>query len=281
MRAFLSYSLYGTVLVALSASGLAQETPLTDFDATIPTIGFPPPVASLDPAASNISQAAFEQEGYSSRLFTKFDDGFVIYTENEEFELRIKLMQQTDAKLFIPQEQEPARPGLYIPRFRLYFEGNITQSYEYELSLQRSVEGSFDLLDANINFRPSEEFQVRFGRFLVPFSYDWYDHLEQFFITPERSLFTLNFGLSRADGLMFVVELQEGKLEYALGGFSGQLTGLADTNGRMPRFPPITGTRCERREACATRQFSGAVEPGRWTVAQPSQGTSRDSPGYA
>ena len=231
MRAYLVFSSFGIVLSSLATSGFAQEATLTGFDATPPTVGSPPPLTSPDPASSPITQAAFEREAeYSPRLFTRFDDGFVVYTEDEEFELRIKLMQQTDAKLFLPQDQEPARPGLYIPRFRLYFEGHVTQSYEYELSLQRSVEGEFDVLDANINFRPSEEFQIRFGRFLVPYSYEWFDHLEQFLITPERALFPLNFGLSREAGLMFWGDLHEGKVLYALGGFSGQLAGLADTN---------------------------------------------------
>ena len=70
------------------------------------------------------------------------------------------------------------------------------------MSLQRSLEGTWDLLDGNLNFRPSERFQVKFGRMLVPYSYDWFDHLEQYFITPERALFPLNFGLSRQAGLM-------------------------------------------------------------------------------
>ncbi len=72
----------------------------------------------------------------------------------------------------------------------------MTRTFEYELSLQRSVEGVFDVLDANVNFHPADEFQIRIGRTLVPYSYDWYDHLEQFFITPERSVFPLNFGLA-------------------------------------------------------------------------------------
>lgn len=167
---------------------------------------------------------------YSPRLVSRFDDGFVVSTEDDEFELRIRMLEQTDFKLFLPRDQEPARSGAYIPRFRAYFEGHVTRSFEYELSLQRSVEGEFDVLDANINFRPTESFQVKVGRFLVPYSYDWYDHLEQFFITPERALFPLNFGLSREAGVMAWGEPNEGSLQYALGLFSGQQSGLADTN---------------------------------------------------
>ncbi len=166
----------------------------------------------------------------SERLIAKFDEGFTVATPDEEFELRIRVMQQTDFKLFLPTDQEPARPGGYIPRFRSYFEGNVTKSYEYELSLQRSVEGSFDVLDASINFNPADEFQLKFGRFIVPYSYDWFDHLEQYFIAPERGLYPLNFGLSREVGAMVWGDFGEGALQYALGTFVGQLSGLADTN---------------------------------------------------
>jgi len=182
------------------------------------------------PHTHSMQPQHYDRQHYRPRLISKFDDGFVVETEDEEFELRIRLMQQTDFKLFVPTDQEPARPGVYIPRFRSYFEGHITRSFDYELSLQRSVEGEFDVLDANLNFHPSEEFQVKLGRFLLPYSYDWYDHLEQFFITPERALYPLNFGLSREAGAMVWGELNDGRLQYALGGFSGQLAGVADTN---------------------------------------------------
>lgn len=200
----------------------------------------PPPMPTS--AEQRISAVSYEtEEEYGNpkvweraeaptQLVIEFEDGVAFKTADDEFEFRIRLMQQTDFKLFLPRDQEPARPGVYIPRFRSYFEGHITRSYDYELSIQRSVEGEFDVLDANINFHPMDEFQIKVGRFIVPYSYDWYDHLEQFFITPERSLFPLNFGLSREAGLMFWGDLNEGRTQYALGGFSGQLEGLADTN---------------------------------------------------
>ena len=142
------------VFSALCGNGFAQEASADPFDVVTPAGGFAPETALAD-SATNILQIAHEDGGeYTPRLFMRFDDGFTVFTEDEEFEFRIKLMQQTDAKLFLPEDQEPARPGLYIPRFRAYFEGHITQTYEYELSLQRSVEGEFDVLDANIKLSP-------------------------------------------------------------------------------------------------------------------------------
>ena len=135
-------------------------------------------------------------------LQARFADGFQLASEDDEFDLRFHVLDQTDFKLFTPNDRTFGKSGLYIPRVRVYLEGRLTRLLEYEVSLQRSVEGTWDLLDGNLNLRPSDAFQVKFGRMLVPYSYDWFDHLEQYFITPERALFPLNFGLSRQAGLM-------------------------------------------------------------------------------
>ena len=134
-------------------------------------------------------------------LRASLGDGFTFKSEDDEYQLRLRVLDQTDFKDFIPNNQIPASSGLYIPRVRVYFEGQLTRLFQYEVSIQRSVDGLWDLLDGNVNFRPDQRFQVRFGRMLVPYSYDWYDHLEQYFITPERALFPLNFGIARSAGL--------------------------------------------------------------------------------
>ena len=132
----------------------------------------------------------------------EFGDGFGLVSEDEEFELTFHVLNQVDYKAFRPPGQEPAAiNGVYIPRMRIYLEGKLSDPFRYEVSLQRSVEGIFDILDANLDIRFAEQFQVRLGRTLIPYSYTWYDHLEQYFIAPERPLFPLNFGLSRAAGV--------------------------------------------------------------------------------
>ena len=163
-------------------------------------------------------------------LKAQFADGFQLSSRDDEFELRFHVLDQTDFKLFSPNDRTFGKSGLYIPRVRVYLEGRLTRLWEYEVSLQRSLEGTWDLLDGSLNFRPSDAFQVKFGRQLVPYSYAWFDHLEQYFIVPERSLFPLNFGLSRQAGLMAWGKAREGRLDWAVGGFNGHLAGLADNN---------------------------------------------------
>lgn len=196
-----------------------------------------PGCATTSSPFDNLERSHFPGDSFAERepgesvpLRAVFDDGFSLKSADDQFQLRIRSLTQIDAKGFVPTDQEPPRSGIYIPRFRLYFEGQLTDVFEYELSLQRSVEGAFDVLDANVNFVQSEQFQVRAGRTLVPYSYAWYDHLEQYYITPERGLFALNFGLARQAGVFFHGKLHDQRLQYAIGATFGQLSGLADTN---------------------------------------------------
>ena len=195
-------------------------------------VALPPFMTGANGASSEPECLSEAAEGSESGipLQAVFDDGFALESLDEQFQLRIRVLTQIDGKIFSPADQEPARSGIYIPRFRVYFEGQLTSLFEYELSLQRSVEGAFDVLDANINFVASEAFQVRVGRALVPYSYAWYDHLEQYYITPERGLFPLNFGLARQAGVFAHGKLMDQRLQYAIGATFGQLSGLADTN---------------------------------------------------
>jgi phosphate-selective porin OprO/OprP len=180
----------------------------------------------------------------------RFADGFQLASEDDEFDLRFHVLDQTDFKLFAPNDRTFGKSGLYIPRVRVYLEGRLTRFWEYEVSLQRSLDGSWDLLDGNLNLRLSDAFQFKFGRMLVPYSFDWFDHLEQYFIAPERALFPLNFGLSRQAGLMAWGLAREGRLDWAVGGFNGHLTGLADNNpnqegvGYLNLRPFLLSDRC-------------------------------------
>ena len=163
-------------------------------------------------------------------LKPRFADGFQLVSEDEEFDLRLHILDQTDYKVFSPNDMTFGKSGVYVPRVRLYFEGRLTRFWDYEVSLQRSLDGNWDLLDGNINLRFSRAFQIKLGRCLVPYSFDWFDHLEQYFIAPERALFPLNFGLSRQAGLLGWGKSEDGRLDWALGGFNGHLSGVTDNN---------------------------------------------------
>ena len=191
-------------------------------------------------------------EGWHKPLKAQLGEGFEFHTEDEEYSLRLHILNQVDFKNFVPGNQVPAKSGIYIPRVRLYFEGQLTRLFDYEVSLQRSVDGVWDLLDANLRLNYSRKFQLLFGRQLVPYSYDWYDHLEQYFITPERALFPLNFGLSREAGLLARGFLHAGRAEEAADA-AAESIGLQFGN---PQGHFLLGAALASQE-----QFEAAVRP--------------------
>ena len=201
--------------------GISTQAELPEVDAA--------ELAEAWPAMEEIRRSGESQEREGRRLEGVFNDGFSLVTEDEEFELTFHVLNQVDYKGFFPTNQDPnAQSGFYLPRTRVYFEGKLTDPFRYEVSFQRSVEGVFDLLDANLDIRFSEGCQIRLGRTLIPYSYTWYDHLEQYFIAPERPLFPLNFGLSRAAGIQLWGRDESRIWDYSAGVYDGRLAGTAD-----------------------------------------------------
>src|SRR5262249_16784931 len=151
---------------------------------------------------------------YSSRY------GYVLQSENEEYELRLNGELQVDSRVYQRQNQTPIVSDFNIPRARIYFSGRLSRPIEYQLSFQRS-NNNFDLLNAYLNFRYDERLQLRYGRFRAPYTYEWAKLSNWEFLAPERSPFAMNFGPNRQIGLMGWGNLFRNRLEYAVGIFDG------------------------------------------------------------
>ncbi len=149
----------------------------------------------------------------------------------QDYQLTFGILSQIDARFFTPNDRDPQRSGLYLPRTWFLFEGKLGEPYEFQAAIARGIEGDFDILDAALDIAWDERLKLKFGRFLTPYSFEWYDHLPPFFIAPERSLFALNFGLERQVGVMAHGFLNEGQFEYAVGGFDSRLITAADLGG--------------------------------------------------
>jgi phosphate-selective porin OprO and OprP len=166
---------------------------------------------------------AFYDENYRERY------GYVIQSEDQEYELRFNGELQVDSRIYQQQNQFPVVSDLNIPRARIYFSGRLTKPIEYQLSFQRS-NNSLDLLNAYLNFRYDERLQLRFGRFRAPYTYEWAKLSNWEFLTPERSPFAANFGPNRQVGIMGWGNLFQSRLEYAVGIFDGPRNSYQDFN---------------------------------------------------
>jgi phosphate-selective porin OprO and OprP len=150
-----------------------------------------------------------------------FGPGFQWATADDEFQFRVHLESQFDARIWGQRNQVPANSGFFLPRQRIFFDGNITKRIEYELSINRGLGGTINILNAFINLHFDDRFQIRFGRYFTPFTYDQYAISNYWLPTPERSVFTTNVGLGRQIGLMGWGYLFDKRLDYAAGIFNG------------------------------------------------------------
>ncbi len=162
---------------------------------------------------------------------TFFHEGFKFETEDGEFTLHFHNETQLDVRAYEQNASDPVdQTSFYVRRQRFYFNGRITKPIEYSVSVNKGL-GSFNLLDAYINFSYDPRFQFRIGRYRVPFTYDGYALSNQFLATPERSVFVLNYGYNRNFGLMGHGELFDGRLDYAVAGVNGPRNSFFDENG--------------------------------------------------
>lgn len=148
-----------------------------------------------------------------------FGPGFQLATEDDEYRLVVHYESQIEARVW-GQDQEPANSGIYLPRQRIFFSGNITRPIEYEFAINRGF-GSLNLLNAFINVHLDDRAQFRIGRYFTPMLYDQYAISNYWLPTPERSIFTTNLSLNRQFGAMAWGYLFDKRLDYAAGVFNG------------------------------------------------------------
>jgi phosphate-selective porin OprO/OprP len=159
-----------------------------------------------------------------------FGPGFSWQTDDDEFRLRVHLESQIDARIWGQRDQVPANSGFFLPRQRIFFDGNITKRIEYELSINRGLGGTVNILNAFINLHFDDRFQLKFGRYFTPFTYDQYAISNYWLPTPERSIFTTNVGLGRQIGAMGWGYLFDKRLDYAAGVFNGSRNSFESLN---------------------------------------------------
>ena len=184
-----------------------------------------------------------------------FGPGFKWQTDDEEFGLRVHLESQFDARIWGQRNQVPANSGLFLPRQRIFFDGNITRRIEYELSINRGLGGNVNILNAFVNLHFDDRFQLRFGRYFTPFTYDQYAISNYWLPTPERSVFTTNVGLARQIGVMGWGYLFDKRLDYAAGVFNGSRNSFESLNNNVDFVGFLNGRPFQQSESLEFAKF--------------------------
>jgi phosphate-selective porin OprO/OprP len=194
-----------------------------------------------------------------------FGSGFELTTPDDEYQLQIHNMTALEERSYTGQPQTPVRSGFYLARERWYFSGRITKPIEYYTAINRSY-GSFDVLDAYLNFRYDDRIQIRAGRYRVPYSFEWYAYPIQYQIQPERSPFAVNFGLNRMLGVMAWGQPFEKEVDYAIGLFNGSRNSFQPFSDSLDFIAFLNGRPFQRVSSLpwlAHLNIGGSVDAGR------------------
>jgi phosphate-selective porin OprO and OprP len=181
--------------------------------------------------------------------------GFQFQTKDEEFGLQFHLESQLDARIWSQRDQVPANSGLFLPRQRIFFNGNITRRIEYEFSINRGLGGAINILNAYVNLHFDDRFEVKIGRFFTPFTYDQYAISNYWLPTPERSLFTTNVGLGRQIGLMGWGYLLNKRLDFAAGIFNGSRNSFESLSNGVDFVAYLNGRPFQESESLGFARF--------------------------
>ena len=66
---------------------------------------------------------------------TIFGPGFQIQSKDQRYRLQIHYESQIDGRIWSQNEQLPANSGFFLPRQRVFFNGDIAEVIEYELAI--------------------------------------------------------------------------------------------------------------------------------------------------
>jgi phosphate-selective porin OprO/OprP len=191
------------------------------------------------------------------------NDGIWWGTDDDEFSIGIRAMQQLDARIYANRDQEFVSSGIFNPRTRFYFYGHLTRPFSYEFSFQETY-NTPNLLDSYVNYRVSDGFQLQFGRYKTPFTYEWYRVHIWNLPAPERSLFATNFEGNRRFGFMGWGSAFDNRLEYAVGSFNGQRNGYVEFNSSQDIMAFLNFKPFYNSEDSVLRDlhFGGSVDAG-------------------
>jgi phosphate-selective porin OprO/OprP len=144
-------------------------------------------------------------------------EGVGFSTEDQEFQLRFRILEQIDYNGYLGPQGAPSNAttsGFYLPRSRFYFQGRLTKPITYDVSFQRSYT-TFNFFNAFMNFNYDPRLQIRIGRSKVPFTYEFYKLNVWRLVAPERSVWVNNYQSNRDIGITAWGGLFENRIEYA------------------------------------------------------------------
>jgi phosphate-selective porin OprO/OprP len=198
------------------------------------------------------SPAAAAREGKESWVYkpdvgppahaskVRFAEGLEFISDDEEFRLQFHNLTQLDFRGFPKADQGILQSQFALIRQRWYFTGELTKDIGFYTLIDRGY-GSLDILDAFMWFRLSEDrLRFRIGRMKTPYLYEYFSIAEGDLIAPERSIYANNMGLNRQIGAMFLGNVVDDRVSYAVGVFNGPRRSFQDFNSAKDLIGTVT-----------------------------------------
>lgn len=175
-----------------------------------------------------------------------FGGGYTsLASPRETVVLNLQNQVTLDGTFFDRSGMPTAEQGFNIPFLRTYLYGNVTESWQYQIATQLFL-GQFNILDAFVNWRYDDRLNIRAGRGLSPFLYEYYAFSPAWEPVITNSMLFQLAG-KRQEGVMFWGNVAANTIQYQVGIFNGISGAFYDLDRNVDligswTWTPLAGT---------------------------------------
>lgn len=149
-----------------------------------------------------------------------FAGGFLsLGSPDDEITVNLQNQVTLDGTFYDRPNMPTALKGFSVPFLRTYLYGNVTKHWQYQLATQ-SFLGQFNILDAFVNYHHDDRLNIRVGRGLSPFLYEYFAFSPAWEpVITNSPLF--QFAGKRQEGVLFYGDVADHHFQYQAGVFNG------------------------------------------------------------
>jgi phosphate-selective porin OprO/OprP len=160
-------------------------------------------------------------DNFPMRLSYRYNAGggyTSLSTPDGKYSVNLQNLIALDGTFYDKANINTTQRGFNLPFERMYLFGNITKDWDYQIAFQEAL-GSFNILDLWLNFHLNDKLNVRFGRMVTPFLYEYQTIWPGWDPVMTLSLLA-NIAGRRREGVMAWGRLFENRVQYQQGVFN-------------------------------------------------------------
>ena len=215
-----------------------EPAPVLAEDLYVPTVPFAASQSLMPPAGMPSATRGSELVGSYEY---NFGGGYLqLQARDKEFTFQIQNQMTFDGTFYSLENANTYEKGFNIPFYRLYFQGNFLENWEYLASVQQLL-GSFNVLDMYLGYKFADELNLRVGHFLSPFLYEYWAFSPAWEpVITNSPLFQI--AGKRQTGGMLWGRLFDNVVQYQVGVFDGADGAYFDVDAHVDTIAEVTWT---------------------------------------